>query len=65
MTNQPPLPTEYDLATKPAMHGLLKDLHELIFKIELPKMETMKTVKIPVDTLHLLCDLVASACSLM
>ena len=70
MTNQLPLPsTEKDLATKHAVHRLLaetiKDLHELIFKIELPKTEMAKTVKIPVGTLHLIRNLAASASSSM
>ena len=70
MTNQLPLlSTEKDLTTKHAVHGLLaktiKDLHESIFKIELPKTEMAKTVKIPVGTLHLIRNLAASASSLM
>ena len=70
MTNQLPLPsTEKDLAMKHAMHRLLaatiKDLHESIFKIELPKTEMAKTVKIPVGTLHLIRNLVASVSSSM
>ena len=70
MTNQLPLPpTEGDRATRPAVHGLLaetiKDLHESIFKIELPKTKMAKTVKIPVGTLHLIRNLAASASSSM
>ena len=70
MTNQlPPPSTEKDLTTKHAIHGLLaetiKDLHELIFKIKLLKTEMAKTVKIPVGTLHLIRNLVASASSSM
>ena len=61
MTNQtpPPPPTAQDNNPKPTAHVSLthtiQELRDLVFNIALPK-----TVKVPTDTLHALCDLATS-----
>src|SRR6266481_6278069 len=69
MTNQLPppplpLPAVQDIDLKhlsyvPLAHTI-KDLHDLIFNISLPKTEKAKTVKVPTHTLHLLHELATS-----
>ena len=66
MTNQtpPPPPTAQDDNPKPTAHASLthtiQELQDLVFNIALPKTEKAKTVKVPTDTLHALCDLATS-----
>ena len=66
MTKQPPpSPAVQDTHTKPVMTAsAIKEIHEIVFKIALPKTEAAKTAKIPVEVLHRLQDLV-STCSVI
>src|SRR6266481_5957545 len=70
MTKQPPPPpppSGQGIATKLVapvlLASIIRDLHELVFEILMPKTGTAKTVKIPIDKFHQLCNLASSACS--
>ena len=66
MTNQTPSPpTKQDanptLAAHSSLTHIIQDLQDLVFNIALPKTEKAKMVKVPTDTLHLICGLAESA----
>ena len=62
LTKQPPpLPAIQGTHMKPVNTApVIEEIHEIVFKIALPKTAAAKTAEIPVDTLHRLRDLVST-----
>ena len=53
------------LNTGLSLGNAIHKLHDAILNIALPKTKTAKTVSIPIETLHLACDLAGSMCTLL
>ena len=67
MVQPPPLVEENKLTpdTRLSLDDTIHRLCDIIFHVALPKTKPMKTVTVPIETLHLAHDLVGSMCALL